>query len=432
MLLVSASGLVIASLGLVSAQAFDFSVSLNGYSISLAPNHSGYIQVTAALVSGTTQNVTLTSAISPQDGELSASFAQSWGDPSFVTTLIVSTLNAQPGNQYEIIVSGTSGGLTRRAPTLTVTITCAQGACPASSATLTTAIVGQGSVDPSCPSACSEAAGQMVSVTASPAASWMFSGWNVTGTTCSNGLSANPCVFTMPNDSVSITANFKQYQTLYTSYAGSGQVTPACAGGCQVPVGSSVWIVASPAVGWQVSGYELTSGVTCGTETGYVCSFAMPNFPVTFQVTFAETTVTLQQTVVSTSTIRTSVTTVTAVASASTSTLRVTTMSVTVMGTTETSTFFSTSSASVTQTQTNLITQILNATTSVASVTTALENLPLELTLMGVILFSLVVIATNLTGRSGHRGSILCPRCGFNNPNARNHCTNCGEPLKRT
>jgi len=432
-LLILAVGLVGNSIGVAGGQAaFDFGVSLNGYSISLAPNHSGYVEVTVSLVSGTPQNVTLSSTVSPQDGELSASLAQSWGYPSFVTTLIVNALNAQPGKQYQVTVSGSSQGLARSAPTLTVTISCTQGTCPPSSATLTTTIVGEGSVNPSCPSGCSEAVGSAVSVAASQAPSWMFSGWNITGTVCSNGLHVNPCAFTMPNASVSITANFIQYQTLYTTYAGDGQLTPVCPNGCQVPVGSSVWIVAAPASGWQVSGYHLTNGVSCGSVPGYVCSFTMPNFPVSFQVTFSETTVTFQQTEITTSTIGTSVTSATTVASAATSTVSVTTLSVSVTGTTETSAVFSTSSASVTRTQTNLITQILYVTTSATSVITALQNPPVELALAVVILFSLLVIGINLLRRSGHGSPVLCSRCGFKNSSPRRYCANCGEPLKET
>ena len=431
--LISACVLVGSSLGVGSAQAaFDFGVSLNGYSISLVPNHPGYVEILVSLVSGTPQNVTLTSTVSPQDGELSVAFAQSWGFPSFVTTLIVSALNVQPGKQYQIRVSGTSQGLTRRAPALTVTISCTEGTCSQPSPTLTTAIVGEGSVNPLCPSGCLESVGHVLNVTARPGASWMFSGWNVTGISCSNGLNINPCVFTMPNVSVSITANFIQYQTLYTSYTGYGQLTPSCPSGCQIAVGSSVSIVADTSPGWQVSGYHLTSGVSCGSGAGYVCSFKMPNFPVSFQVTFTETTTNVQTTIVSTSTIKTSVTSTMAVASAATSTVSVTTTAVTAMGTTETTTIFSTSSGSVTQAQTNLVSQISNVTTNATAVTTALENPALELALASILLLSLMMIGINLVRRSGHRGSVLCSHCGFNNTYARKYCTNCGEPLKGT
>ena len=109
---------------------FDFSVSLNGYSLSVAPNRSGYDGVTVALVSGSSQSVNLTSQISPQDGELSAYFAQPSGNPTFITTLIVNALAASPGKTYTITVTGTSQGITHQAPPLTVTISCPQGPCP--------------------------------------------------------------------------------------------------------------------------------------------------------------------------------------------------------------------------------------------------------------------------------------------------------------
>jgi len=429
-LLLSSFGLLATQVNVARAQTlFDFSISLNGYSISLAPNHSGYVEVTVSLVSGTPQNVTLTSTVSPQDGELSASLAQPWGYPSFVTTLIVTAQNPQPGKQYQITVSGSSNGLTHRAPTLTVTIGCAQGTCPPPTATLTTAIVGEGTINPSCPAGCSEPVGRTVNVTANPAPSWVFSGWNATGATCANGLNANPCAFPMPNASVSITANFLQTQALYTSYAGLGQVTPSCPSGCQFPVGSAVSIVASPASGWQVAGYHLTNGVTCGSEVGYVCSFAMPSFPVSFQVTFTEITTTLSITILSTSTAESSSTSTVTVASATTSTISTTTVSVIVMGTTETSTLFSISSGSVTQTQTSTSSQTLDVTTNTTSVITALQNPTLELALAGVVLVSLAMIVVNLV-RRGYRGSVKCSRCGFNNASARKYCESCGAPLR--
>jgi len=430
-LLISACGLVENSLGVARAQAaFDFSVSLNGYAITLAPNHSGFVQVTVSLVSGTPQNVTLSSSVLPQDGLLSTSFApQSWGYPSFVATLVVSALGVIPGKQYFVTVTGVSGGLVKQAPVLTVTIGCSQGAC----ATLTTASIGSGTVAPSCPYGCSEPIGQAVNVTAVPSPNWTFSGWNVTGTACTNGIDVNPCDFTMPNGPVSVTANFVQYQqTLYTSATGQGQVSPSCSSGCQVTIGSQISITVTAAQGWTVSGYHLTNGVSCASDAGYICSFTMPNFPVTFQVTFDETTMTTQQTVVITSTIRTTATNTAAVVSASTSTVSSTTTFISIIGMTVTSTIFSTSSSAVTQTQTNLLTQTSNVTTGATSVTMALENPLLELALACVILISLLTMGANLIRRSGHRGAALCSHCGFNNASARKYCENCGQLLKGT
>jgi len=424
---ISVAGLLGSSVGAVGGQStFGFSLSLNGYSISVAPNHSGYVEVNVGLVSGPPQNVTLTSSISPQDSELSTSFAQSSGIPPFVTTLIVNVLNAQPGKQYQVTVAGTSQGLSHTAPVLTVTISCTQGTC---SATLTTATSGQGSVVPSCPSGCQETVGHVVNVTATPAASWTFSGWNVTGVSCSNGPNANPCSFTMPDNSLSITANFIQYQTLYTSYTGDGQIIPSCATGCQEPVGYPVSIVATPASGWEVSGYHLTSGVACGTETGYVCTFAMPNFPVSFQVAFTATTITITTSVTVPSTIKTSVTSTTVVGSVTTSTVTTSSTSVTTTGQTTTTTIYSTSSVPVIQTQSTFSTQSSTLTANVTTVTMSIENPLLELTLAIVIFFSVLVIGINLVRRSRHP-PFICGHCGFNNPMGRKYCVNCGKPLK--
>jgi len=427
-LLIAISGAAYSSLGPVAAQvAFDFSISLNGYSLSVSPNHSGYVQVTVSLSSGTSRNVTLSSVVSPQDGLLSTSFAQSSGYPSFVTTLIVNALNATPGAQYTVTVAGASLGLTKQAPPLTVTIGCPQGSC----ATLTTAGVGDGTTHPSCSSGCSEPIGQVLSVTAVPDPNWAFSGWNVTGASCSGGLDSNPCSFIMPNSPVTVTANFVQYQqTLFTSYAGDGEISPACPSGCQVPIGSTVSVVATPASGWTVSGYRLTSGVTCGSQTGFVCSFTMPSFPVTFQVVFSESTETARSIVTVSSTILASITTTTVVQTTATSTITTPTLSITQTGSTLTSTVYSTSNTLALQTQSFVVTQFWTSTISETSVTTTLENPGLELALAAIILLSAVMIGISAIRRSPRGGSIVCARCGTKNSLGVKFCVNCGEPLK--
>jgi hypothetical protein len=79
---------------------------------------------------------------------------------------------------------------------------------PAATMTLTTAIVGSGSVNPSCPSGCAEQVGASISVTATAASGYVFSSWSVTGASCSGGASGNPCQFTMPNNPVTVSADF--------------------------------------------------------------------------------------------------------------------------------------------------------------------------------------------------------------------------------
>ena len=408
--------------------AFDFSVSLNGYSLSVAPNHSGYAQVTVALVSGSARNVSLTAAISPQDGLLSASFAQSSGIPPFVTTLVIAAQNATPGTQYVVRVTGVSQGLVKQAPPLTVTISCAGQNC----SNLTTESVGHGTTNPSCPSGCSEVVGQSMSVTAIPDPNWTFSGWNVTGTTCSGGPDANPCLFSMPSNPVSLTANFVQYQQLLTTtYTGNGHITPACPAGCLVEIGSLVSIVATPAPGWFVSGYQLTSGVACGSQPGFACTFTMPDFPVTFQVTFSETTEITQTTVTVSSTTQTSITQTVVTGSTTTSTITTSTLSLTQMGSTQTSTTYSTNSAVSTETESILITQIWTSSITETSATMVLENPNLELTLAAIILLSALMIGIGMVRRAPRRGTITCTKCGAKNNANMKFCENCGESLKR-
>ena len=427
-ILISACGLANNSLRLASAQgAFDFGISLNGYSMTVAPNHSGYVQVAVSLVSGTAQNVTLSSAVSPQDGQLSASFApQSYGDPPFVTTLVVSALGAAPSRQYEVTVTGAAGGLVKDAPVLTVTIGCVQGTC----ATLTTTTVGNGMVDPLCSSGCSEPIGGAINVSAVPAPGWAFAGWNVTGAACISGLASSPCDFSMPNGPVSVTGNFVPYQqTLYTTYTGLGQLTPYCPNGCPEPIGAHISITATPAQGWMLSGYQLTNGVSCGSEAGYACSFTMPDFPVSFQVTFTPMIAKTTLTAVSSWTITTSFTRSIVLESTSTSTVTSSTVSIVAMGETTSSTLISTTGLSVTQTETSLSTQFLTSTANAISVTTSLENPPLELALALIILISTVLIGVNLIRRSRRGRAIVCGHCSFNNPSARVYCANCGEKL---
>jgi List-Bact-rpt repeat protein len=411
----------------VGAQAaFDFSVSLNGYSLSLAPNHSGYVQVTVALVSGSTQNVTLASEISPQDGEVSAYFAQPSGNPSFLTTLVVNAAAATPGKTYTITITGMAQGLTRQAPPLAVTILQA-------SSILTTTYVGQGSISPSCPSGCPQPVGQVVNVTASPAAGWKFSGWNITGASCSGGLNSNPCMFTMPNNAVSANANYVQYQTLTTTYMGQGTVSPSCPTSCQVFVGSTVSIAATPSPGWIISGYHVTNGVTCGAQPGFTCTFTMPSFPVSFQVTFTETTLTSKTTITTTYSITTPVTSTSVVGSTATSTITIITESTTqLIGTQTTTVLYSTSNTIDTQSQYYAATQLSIVTSTTTSTTVNLPDPLVELGLAATILVSTLVIGANVIKQFPKRGVISCSSCGFKNSHPGKYCLGCGEPLKRT
>ena len=92
--------------------------------------------------------------------------------------------------------------------------------------TLTTGVSGQGSVNPNCPSGCSEFAGSSQTVTATPSSGWLFSSWSISGASCSNGLLVNPCTFTMPSNAVTVTAIFNQLvTTTQTSTSTSSSTT---------------------------------------------------------------------------------------------------------------------------------------------------------------------------------------------------------------
>ena len=505
--------------------AFNFSLTLNGYSLSVAPNHEGYVQVTVSLVSGTPQNVTLAAGVAPQDGDVSGSFAQPSGNPPFVTTLIVNAMAAPPGKTYTITVTGTAPGLTRQAPPLSVMINCPQGPCPKphvdwtdktsysqgesiqfrgsgfytadaaasclttdnaatsicqkqtaanaqgdvsgsmqvtskiptgpqqfyledltndqqsakvaltilqASPLLTTTFSGQGSVSPSCPSGCPESVGQTVNVTATPASGWTFYGWNMTGANCLGGLNSNPCIFTMPNNPVSANANYLQYQALTTTYTGQGTISPNCPSGCQVVVGSSISITATPATGWAISGYRLTPGISCAPQIGYTCTFTMPSYPASFQVTFAETTITTKTTVTSTYSATTSVTSISTVESTGTSTITITTQSITQLSRTQiTTVLYSTGSTTNTQTQNYVTTQFLTFTTTTGSTIMSVPDPLLELGLAAIILISSLIIGINVIKQSPRCGIVMCASCGFKNSTPGKYCVGCGELLKR-
>lgn len=77
--------------------------------------------------------------------------------------------------------------------------------------TLTTSVwSGEGNISVNCPSGCSEGVGSSISIQAAPSANWQFSSWSVDGVSCSGGSTSNPCTFAMPNNAVTILANFFQ------------------------------------------------------------------------------------------------------------------------------------------------------------------------------------------------------------------------------
>jgi len=96
--------------------------------------------------------------------------------------------------------------------------------------TLTTNVqTGSGAVTPNCAGGCSDPLGSGISVTATPASGYKFTSWTITGESCSDGSTSNPCTFTMPNNAVTVSATFTPTSTTVTmtvSYSVVGGGSP--------------------------------------------------------------------------------------------------------------------------------------------------------------------------------------------------------------
>jgi pectate lyase len=123
--------------------------------------------------------------------------------------------------------------------------------------TLSTTIVGQGSVNPS---SGTYASGTSVSMTATPASGWQFDSW-------SGGSTSNPATVVM-NANKSITANFSQIPTtnytLTTVVNGQGSISP---NGGSFAAGTSVSVTATPASGWKFDSWSGGSTANPATVT---------------------------------------------------------------------------------------------------------------------------------------------------------------------
>jgi hypothetical protein len=110
--------------------------------------------------------------------------------------------------------------------------------------------------------------GSPVTITATPA-----SGYHFTGFTGSVNSGSNPLAVAM-NSSMTETASFAQNVTYYpltttVSPSGGGTVNPSCPGGCSYGGGSQVTITATPASGYQFNGFtgSINSGANPLTVT---------------------------------------------------------------------------------------------------------------------------------------------------------------------
>jgi hypothetical protein len=151
---------------------------------------------------------------------------------------------------------------------------------------LTVSVTGSGTVASSpsginCPSTCSAgfAGGTPVTLTATPASGWIFSGW---GGACSGSAG---CTVTM-NSPQSVSATFTQVFTLSATVSGSGAVTSSptgvtCPSTCNASfiAGTAVTLTATPASGWGFAGW---SGACSGFGNCVVTMNAAQSVTATF------------------------------------------------------------------------------------------------------------------------------------------------------
>ncbi|GAA3970285.1 beta strand repeat-containing protein [Hymenobacter antarcticus] len=169
------------------------------------------------------------------------------------------TLTATPaaGQQF----TGWSGAATGNTNPLSVsmtankTITATFAAIPVAY-TLTTAVVGSGTVTPS-PNQATYFSGAIVSLTAAPAAGFAFSGWSGDATGTTNPLSVSMTA----NKNITATFTALPQFTLGISLVGSGTVTPS-PNQATYSSGATVSLTATPAAGFAFSGW---SGDATGT-----------------------------------------------------------------------------------------------------------------------------------------------------------------------
>ncbi|MBJ6110377.1 PQQ-dependent sugar dehydrogenase [Hymenobacter sp. BT523] len=185
------------------------------------------------------------------------------------------TLTATPAAGYAF--SGWSGAATGSTNPLTISMTANKTitATFVAQYTLTVSTVGSGTVTKS-PNQTAYASGTAVTLTATPASGYTFSGWSgaVTGST-------NPLAVTM-NANKAITATFTATTTRYTlttTVVGSGTVTKN-PNSTNYLSGSSVTLTATPATGFRFTGWG--GGATGTTNPLTVLMTANKTITATF------------------------------------------------------------------------------------------------------------------------------------------------------
>jgi Tfp pilus assembly protein PilV len=178
-----------------------------------------------------------------QDAYMADNFSQGDGNPYYGN---FSWTDYSTGDQFFVSYYHTGNNIARQM-TVTPAAPTATPTPPTTMYTLTTSVVGSGTVTPNTSNP--HANGSSVVVTANPATGWTFSSWfgDLSGFT-------NSTTITMDSNKA-ITAVFTQNTyTLTTSVVGSGSVTPAS--GSSYPSGSVVQVNASPASGWTFSSWS--------------------------------------------------------------------------------------------------------------------------------------------------------------------------------
>jgi uncharacterized repeat protein (TIGR02543 family) len=191
----------------------------------------------------------------------SGSIAKSPAEATYASGTIV-TLTATPASEWYF--DKWSGGVSGNANPTTIQMDSDKivTAIFTQDYSLTVNIVGSGSVSKS-PDQTSYTPGTVVTLTATPAADWSFSGWS--GDLTSN---ANPTTITMSSSKI-VTATFTQKQhALSVNIVGSGAVTKN-PDQTTYAEGTVVTLTAAPAIGWSFSAWtgDLTGSANPATIT---------------------------------------------------------------------------------------------------------------------------------------------------------------------
>ena len=143
-------------------------------------------------------------------------------------------------------------------------------------------------------------AGTPISISATPDSGYSFSGWTVTGgATLTGGADANPAIFNMPANAVTLTASFSPLPLYSVNISASAGGTVSADRMSAYP-GEAVTLIITPNVGYHLLSirvYETSSPATTISVSGYsggngvvFRSFTMPAANVTVTATFENPT----------------------------------------------------------------------------------------------------------------------------------------------